>query len=40
MLEVVRFIFQDFWHWLGALIMLSVVSLGMISMVALLTDRK
>lgn len=26
MVDVLRFIFQDFWHWLGSFLMLTVVS--------------
>ena len=26
MIEILEFIFQDFWHWLGALILLSAIS--------------
>lgn len=29
MLEVLQFIFQDFWHWLGTLILLSVIAEGL-----------
>lgn len=25
MLEVLKFIFQDFWHWLGAFLMLTII---------------
>jgi len=25
-MELVRFIFQDFWHWLGAVILISIIS--------------
>jgi hypothetical protein len=28
MLEALQFIFSDFWHWLGALLMLAVVAEG------------
>lgn len=28
MLEVLKFIFQDFWHWLGTLILLAVIAEG------------
>ena len=27
MLEVIQFIFQDFWHWLGTAILLYAISL-------------
>jgi hypothetical protein len=27
-MEILQFIFQDFWHWLGMLILLSVVAAG------------
>lgn len=26
MLEILKFIFQDFWHWLGTLILLGVIA--------------
>lgn len=26
MLEVLQFIFQDFWHWLGTVIILAVIA--------------
>lgn len=26
MLEVIQFIFQDFWHWLGTVILLYAIS--------------
>lgn len=32
MLEVLKFIFQDFWHWLGTLILVCVVSDGISGM--------
>ena len=28
MLDILKFIFQDFWHWLGALLLLSVIAEG------------
>ncbi len=28
MLEIFEFIFQDFWHWLGTLILLGVIAEG------------
>ena len=28
MLEILKFIFQDFWHWLGTLILIAVVAEG------------
>jgi hypothetical protein len=29
MLEILKFIFQDFWHWLGSLILLAVIAEGL-----------
>jgi len=29
MLAVLQFIFQDFWHWLGAVILLGVIAEGL-----------
>lgn len=28
MLEVLQFIFQSFWHWLGSFLLLAVISEG------------
>lgn len=28
MLEILQFVFQDFWHWLGSLLLIATVSGG------------
>lgn len=28
MLDILKFVFQDFWHWLGAFLMLVIVAEG------------
>ena len=28
MLDILKFIFQDFWHWLGAVLIIIVISDG------------
>lgn len=27
MIEVLEFIFQDFWHWLGSVIMIAIIAI-------------
>lgn len=39
MLEILQFIFSDFWHWLGATIMLGVISGGLGSVRGLVSYR-
>ena len=29
MLEILQFVFQDFWHWAGTLLILAVVAEGL-----------
>jgi len=33
MLEILKFIFQDFWHWLGAVILLGTLSNGIVRLI-------
>lgn len=40
MLEVLQFIFQDFTHWLGGLVILCVITSAITSLIALLTYRR
>jgi len=40
MLEVLQFIFQSFWHWLGATIMLIVIASIPYDIVALFKKEK
>lgn len=35
MLDILKFIFQDFWHWLGTLLIIIVISDG----IARILDR-
>lgn len=28
MIEVLEFIFQDFWHWLGSVIMIAIIAIS------------
>lgn len=39
MLDILRFIFSDFWHWLGATLMLAVVSGGLGSIRGIVSYR-
>lgn len=32
MLEILEFIFQDFWHWAGTLCLLAVIFTGLIGL--------
>ena len=40
MLEVLQFMFQDFWHWLGGLFYLAVIAWGFGSLIRIAFNRK
>lgn len=29
MLEILKFIFQDFWHWVGTVVLLAIIAEGL-----------
>ena len=39
MLEVLQFVFQSGWHWAGATVMLIAIVTGLVTIVALVTDK-
>jgi len=39
MLEILKFIFQDFWHWLGTVIILGVIAEGLGGMFRVIIKR-
>lgn len=40
MIEVLEFIFQDFWHWLGSVIMIAIICNINLIKVAPITNKK
>lgn len=40
MLDILKFIFQDFWHWLGAFLMLAAVAEGIGGFIRITIRRK
>ena len=40
MLEVLQFLFQDFWHWLGGFFYIGAVAAGITGLVRISINRK
>ena len=39
MLEILQFIFSDFWHWLGTYMMLGLITGGFTNLIAFINAR-
>ena len=39
MLDILKFIFQDFWHWLGAVILFGVIAEGIGGMFRIVINK-
>jgi hypothetical protein len=39
-MEVLKFIFQDFWHWLGSVVLLSIIMSPLITFCAVKGEKE
>lgn len=39
MLEILQFIFQDFWHWLGTVILIGVIAQGLSGLINIVINK-
>jgi hypothetical protein len=40
MLEVLQFMFKDFWHWLGGFFYLDIIAWAFVSLIHIVFNRK